>query len=172
MSQTPMKNAGLGSRAATSPGVRRMPMRMVLPMSTATPKETPSIWSSLPRPVAGTSPAAPRVSSSRLEVSVSRGSGKGWGEGYSCQSPVASRVVGGRAGGEAEGVTLSIAKGPKPFDTAGFSAAPTLRLLRCAQDDRERTGLPAYPLVQQLPHLHPNHLRLERLLQKRLPGIK
>jgi hypothetical protein len=34
---------------ATSPGVRRMPRRMVLPMRTATPKETPRIWRSLPR---------------------------------------------------------------------------------------------------------------------------
>src|SRR3954451_2782845 len=68
--QMPMKSAGCGSWAATSPGVRRMPIRMVLPISTAIPNDTPRTRCSLPRPVAAAGPAPSTVRSIRSEVSL------------------------------------------------------------------------------------------------------
>jgi hypothetical protein len=55
MIHTPRNKAGLGSPAATSPGVRRIPIIIVLPMITAMPKETPNTWSSFPRLISVTS---------------------------------------------------------------------------------------------------------------------
>src|SRR5437870_2816046 len=43
-----MKSFGVGSCAATSPGVRRMPMPIVPPIVTASPKPTPSTRSNAP----------------------------------------------------------------------------------------------------------------------------
>src|SRR3954468_800155 len=73
MTQSPRKSAGDGSRAATSPGVRRIPTRMVLPTSAATPKETPRTWRRLPRFGAGESTSA--TAEGRADRSGSAGSG-------------------------------------------------------------------------------------------------
>src|SRR5437762_4219530 len=49
MTHTLRKSQGWGSLVAITPGVRRMPEPIVLPMMTARPKATPSTRSSEPR---------------------------------------------------------------------------------------------------------------------------
>src|SRR5438477_12140087 len=49
MTHTLRKSHGLGSLVAITPGVRRMPEPIVLPMMTASPKATPSTRSRDPR---------------------------------------------------------------------------------------------------------------------------
>src|SRR5438876_4390490 len=49
MTHTLRKSHGLGSLVAITPGVRRMPEPIVLPMMTASPKATPSTRNSEPR---------------------------------------------------------------------------------------------------------------------------
>ena len=49
MTHTLRKSHGLGSLVAITPGVRRMPEPIVLPMMTAKPKATPSTRSNKPR---------------------------------------------------------------------------------------------------------------------------
>src|SRR5688500_7586099 len=56
MIQTPMYSHGSGRRAATSPGVRRIPMPIVFPIVTASPKPTPRTARSRPRERVGEVP--------------------------------------------------------------------------------------------------------------------
>lgn len=66
----PMKSGTDGTRAAISPGVRRMPMPMLLPTMTARPNASPRTWRR-PGGRAGGSPAG------ELMVGVSSGCAKG-----------------------------------------------------------------------------------------------